>query len=403
MDLSFFDAVTAWLEHHQMWLGPVIALVSCVESLVALGIVVPGVAMLFALGAIAGTGIMSVWALLAWAFVGAVIGDGLSYWIGYRYHAGLKKIWPFNKHPEWLSHGEKFFHKYGAFSVVIGRFVGAVRPFIPVVAGMMDMPPIKFYTINILSALVWAPVYLLPGYFAGAAMAMDEQLPMQLWILLGCLCALALLLPLIWLWLQRQLGLRLNFYAAILGASFLSFIAIESSGLLQPINHLVNQWLEVLRLPWMLETMSWLTWLGSLPVSFVLVALCLLTQYLRRQPMRIKLLLWMIPLMEITLWITKWSVNSVRPGIIEGLDPFSFPSGHTMQATFFILFLAGQCSERLNGKIQWGVYSIGLLLIMLVALSRLILNVHWLGDVLAGFCLGLFWLSMTTFFQKRLS
>ena len=162
MDLSFFDAVMAWLEHHQLWLGPVIAIVSCVESLVAVGIVVPGVAMLFALGAIAGTGIMSVWTVLAWAFVGAVIGDGVSYWLGHRYHAGLKKMWPFNQHPEWLGHGEQFFYKYGAFSVVIGRFVGAVRPFIPVVAGMMDMPPAKFYTINVLSALAWAPVYLLP-------------------------------------------------------------------------------------------------------------------------------------------------------------------------------------------------------------------------------------------------
>ena len=402
MDLSFFDAVTAWLEHHQMWLGPVIALVSCVESLVAVGIVIPGVAMLFALGAIAGTGILPVWAVLAWAFVGAVIGDGLSYWLGYRYHAGLKKMWPFNKHPEWLSLGEKFFYQYGAFSVVIGRFVGAVRPFIPVVAGMMDMPPVRFYTINILSALVWAPVYLLPGYFAGAAMAMDEQLPTRLWVLLGGLCAMALLLPLVWFWGQRKLRIRLSFFAAILGVMFLVLTALELSGLLQPMNHQTSQWLDVLRLPWMIELMSWLTWLGSLPVTLILVALCLLIQYVRRQPMRIRLLLWIIPLMEICLWITKWSVNSARPGLIEGVDPFSYPSGHTTQATFFILFLAGQCAGKLGSKVQWGIYSTGLLLVMLVALSRLILNVHWFGDVLAGFCLGLFWLSMTSFFEKRL-
>lgn len=402
MDLSFFDAITAWLEHHHLWLGPFIALVSCVESLVAVGIVIPGVAMLFGLGAIAGTGIMPVWVMLAWAFTGAVIGDGLSYWLGYRYHAGLKKLWPFNRHPEWLSHGEKFFYKYGAFSVVIGRFVGAVRPFIPVVAGMMDMPPIKFYTINILSALAWAPVYLLPGYFAGAAMTMDEQLPKQLWILLGGLCAAALLLPGIWLWLQRRFRVNLILPAAIVGTGFLVLTVLELSGQSYSFNQQVTWWFDALRLPWLVDVMRWITWLGSLPVTLLLIGVCLLVQRFRQQSVRIGLLLWIIPLMEASLWIAKWAVNSTRPELISGLDPFSYPSGHTTQATFFLLFLAGQCSAKLNLKWQWGIYSTSLLLVLLVALSRLILNVHRLGDVSAGFCLGLFWLLIVLIFKKRL-
>lgn len=400
MDLSFFDAVTVWLEQHQMWLGPVIAIVACVESLVAVGIVVPGVAMLFALGAIAGTGVLSIWPVLAWAFIGAVIGDGVSYWLGYRYHAGLKKIWPFNRHSEWLSHGEKFFYKYGAFSVVIGRFVGAVRPFIPVVAGMMDMPPVKFYTINILSALVWAPVYLLPGFFAGAAMTMDEQLPEQLWILLAGLCVAAILLP--GIWLQRQFRVNLTVSAIVAAAGFLALTIFELSKQLQSVNQQATLWLEALRLPWLVDVMSWLTWLGSLPVTLLLIAVCILTQHLRQQSVRISLLLCIIPLMEATLWISKWTINSTRPELVSGLDPYSYPSGHTTQATFFLLFLAGQCSGKLNRQWQWGIYSISLLLIFLVALSRLILNVHWLGDVSAGFCLGMFWLLMVYVVQERL-
>ena len=402
MDLSFFDGVIDWLAHHQMWLGPVIALVSCVESLVVMGIVVPGVAMLFALGAIAGTGIMPVWAVLAWAFAGAVIGDGVSYWLGYRYHAKLKKWWPFNRHPQWLRHGEHFFDKYGTFSVVIGRFVGAVRPFIPVVAGMMDMPPAKFYTINVLSALVWAPAYLLPGYFAGAAMTMDEQLPGQFWILLGGLAAVALLLPGLYFGLKKLIRFNPVYFAVLSGAGFLILTGLESASLLQPLNHLAGQWLEVLRMPWLVEVMAWLTWLGALPVTLFLIVLCFLIQYFRRQPVNIGLLLCLIPLMEASLWITKWAVNSARPELAGNLDPYSFPSGHTTQATFFLLFLAMQGSEKLGKKLRWGICSITLFLIMLVALSRLILNVHWLGDVLAGFCLGLFWLIMVSVCGKRL-
>ncbi|MCW8886748.1 MAG: hypothetical protein OQK12_16095, partial [Motiliproteus sp.] len=53
------------------------------------------------------------------------------------------------------------------YSVVIGRFVGPVRPVVPFVAGMLSMKPALFVSINLISALAWAPVYILPGYLLG--------------------------------------------------------------------------------------------------------------------------------------------------------------------------------------------------------------------------------------------
>ena len=205
MDFANIEQITGWLELHSVWLGPAIALVALVESLAAVGIVVPGVAILFAFGAMAGTGVLDIYSTLLWAFAGAVVGDGISFWLGYHYHEKLKKWWPFNRHPEWLEHGEQFFYKYGVFSVVIGRFVGVVRPFIPVVAGMMDMPPIRFFVVNVLSAMVWAPVYLLPGYLTGAALAMKDQFPDQLWLLATVIGSISLLLPGILLSISRYL------------------------------------------------------------------------------------------------------------------------------------------------------------------------------------------------------
>ena len=43
----------------------------------------------------------------------------------------------------------------------------ALRAIVPLVAGLMRMPPKRFYVANVLSAFVWAPAYLAPGIVLG--------------------------------------------------------------------------------------------------------------------------------------------------------------------------------------------------------------------------------------------
>jgi undecaprenyl-diphosphatase len=71
-----------------------------------------------------------------------------------------------------LRNGEAFFYRHGGKSVLFGRFVGPVRPVIPVVAGMLGMGPAHFAVLNVLSAIGWALVYILPGVFFGTSLAM---------------------------------------------------------------------------------------------------------------------------------------------------------------------------------------------------------------------------------------
>ncbi|MFK0569673.1 DedA family protein [Endozoicomonas sp.] len=202
MDSAYFETIHLWLQHNVVWLGPVIAIVACLESLVVVGIVLPGIAMLFALAAIAGAAGSAVYPILLWAFLGAIIGDGVSFLLGYFCHDRVRGWWPFNRHPQWLERGEAFFQRYGILSVVIGRFVGPVRPVIPAIAGMMGMRPGYFFSVNFISALAWAPVYLLPGYLAGAALQWRDQISDQL---LAALMVLGLgLLGLLVIWFRKR-------------------------------------------------------------------------------------------------------------------------------------------------------------------------------------------------------
>src|SRR3990167_3833941 len=157
------------LNSHPEWAGLITFLISASESVAIIGTVVPGSITMTAIGALAGAGIIPLWWTIFWAILGAIVGDGISYWIGWHFKERLSQVWPFRKHPKLLQSGEKFFYKYGGASVFIGRFVGPVRALVPLVAGMLRMQPMKFFIANILSAIGWAPAYMFPGIVLGAA------------------------------------------------------------------------------------------------------------------------------------------------------------------------------------------------------------------------------------------
>lgn len=166
-----------WLHAHEDWLGISIAVIAFVESFAIVGIIVPGVVMLTIAAFIAGTGVLSLPAAMAWAFVGAVLGDGTSFLLGRYCHRYIYNIWPFTRHRRWIDQGEEFFRRYGVVSVAAGRFFGPVRPIIPLVAGALEMSPLSFYTVNVVSALGWAPLYILPGFLAGASVDYPHRIP----------------------------------------------------------------------------------------------------------------------------------------------------------------------------------------------------------------------------------
>lgn len=164
---AYFTALLDWITQHPHHAGWVIFLVAMAESLAIIGVLVPGVVILVGAGTLIGTGVLNFWTSCAWAVAGAIIGDGLSYLLG-RHFEYLTERWRwFRLHPDHLQKGVEFFEKYGDLSVAMGRFFGPIRAVVPLVAGLMHMPPGRFYLANVLSALAWAPAYLAPGILLG--------------------------------------------------------------------------------------------------------------------------------------------------------------------------------------------------------------------------------------------
>ena len=66
--------------------------------------------------------------------------------------------------------------RYGPVAIFFGRFFGPVRAFVPLVAGVLQMSQARFQISNAVSAVLWVPIMLAPGYFAAKGLARLEAL-----------------------------------------------------------------------------------------------------------------------------------------------------------------------------------------------------------------------------------
>jgi membrane protein DedA with SNARE-associated domain len=157
------------IKAHSDWAAVVMFVTAFGESFPVLGLLFPGTSVLIAAGALLAAGTLPTWPILIGAVLGAVLGDAVSYWLGGRFGHTIARMWPFTRHPDLLPSGMRFFQRHGGKSVFVGRFFGPVRAVIPLAAGIMQMPPRRFWLANIASAVVWAPMLLFAGDMIGKA------------------------------------------------------------------------------------------------------------------------------------------------------------------------------------------------------------------------------------------
>ncbi|QEY51730.1 VTT domain-containing protein [Legionella longbeachae] len=205
--IDYVQPLTDWLQQNPHWSLFITFLISLTESLAIIGSIVPGSVTMTAIGILAGSGVMRVDLTLLAAILGAVAGDSLSYALGYYYSEQLIDIWPFKKYPKWLQYGKDFFKAHGGKSVLIGRFVGPLRSIIPVIAGILHMKQWHFFVANVLSAIGWSLLYVMPGVILGAAShELSAENATHLFVLILIVLAGIWLISLIFKWLIKQLN-----------------------------------------------------------------------------------------------------------------------------------------------------------------------------------------------------
>ncbi len=168
---AFLEQLIALVSDHAGYAYLAVFLAALLEAVPIFGSLIPGSTVLLALSALIPSGRLDLVPVLAAAAAGAVLGDGVAFWIGHRSQRRILGAWPMSRAPVLVARSEAFFLRYGTLAVLFGRFVPPVRALVPITAGAVGMAPARFYPINVLAVLVWAPAHVLPGMIAADAAA----------------------------------------------------------------------------------------------------------------------------------------------------------------------------------------------------------------------------------------
>lgn len=422
------DIVFAWINANPAWAGFIVFLVAFFESLALVGLVLPGAVMMFGIGALVGGGVMPLWPTLIWAAAGAIAGDGISFWLGRTLHMRIKTLWPLNKHPELIASATHFFHRHGGKSILLGRFIGPIRPVIPAVAGMLEMPPRRFLMFNVISGILWAPVYVFPGIIFAASLGLASEVASRLAVMLGTVVGLLLLA----LWLLRILFNRVHCYAypliqrtlawanlhprmgripaslldpnqpeargltllalALLVASTLFALvahASGTSGLLFNLDIYLYQAAMSLRTPLMDE---------------LFVAVAQLADWQVLLPLSLAVLAWLWRCCNhhaAKHWLAAVSLGallSLNLVWLEGPENILLPaplhSGQLMTALAVYGFLATIIAREFSESRRWPIYALVTVLLIIIALGRLYLGASRLSGVMGAMTLGAAWIAL---------
>jgi undecaprenyl-diphosphatase len=430
-----------WLHLHPNWAGFVTFCITLFESLAIIGLIIPGSVTLSAIGGLVGGGVVPAVDIFTWAIAGAILGDGLSYWLGYRYHTQIRTMWPISRFPKLVTQGEDFFAKHGGKGIFLGRFIGPIRPIMPLVAGMLRVPPRKFFLVDVISGIFWAPVYMIPGIIVGAAAAKfaPGRAMHYLMILLLIIFVLWLVLwlskifihsitfhwmrlcTLIWQQLKAKNTLLYRMLyehdapnqarplsIAIFSAAFfilclllLGAILVKAHWIIT-LNHSDLSFFQSLHSSlWQGLALSCSMFLGK--YSVILSTAVLISAYLAIvRDWHALWYLWLTLILSVVcIVIGKHAIHSIRPDVVIAPPAtYSLPSGHTLMSLTFFSYLAFLIAHRQSSWLKKVFYWLASLIVLVVALSRLYLNVHWLSDIVVSLLLGASILGVVVLFYR---
>jgi membrane protein DedA with SNARE-associated domain/membrane-associated phospholipid phosphatase len=401
------------------------------------GLVLPGETVVILGGAVAGQGETSIVLTIGVVWLGALMGDSVSFVLGRRLGRGflLRHGPKVRITRERFARVEEYFSRHGGMTIVIGRFIGLVRALAPFVAGSSGMRYTYYLPFGVLGTGLWAVVFALVGYFASQSLDAAARTAGQGTLLFGIAVAVivaivvavrflrqpenrrrlvagmerrAALRPLLaagrrvapparFLWARLTpggLGLEFTTLLAILAVSLYVVIAytvvISGDPGPTPGDRTAFDVAGHLRTAWVTDAAKIVTALGSPVVNLSLAALAALLLAARRRWAEAGVLIAAVVIIYIGVAELKDATARPRPSnSLTGAEGSAFPSGHAAHAVIFP-WLALTLTVRLRPGMAGGtaLLVLGIALAALVGLSRVYLRVHYLSDVNAGWALG---------------
>lgn len=417
------------------WTYVLVGLMAFAETGAFLGFVAPGEFTVLLGGVIAGQGKIDVIPLIAIVWASAVAGDVTSYVLGGRLGRGfLERHGPKVKiTEERLAKVEDFFHRRGGLTIVVGRFLGLVRPIAPFLAGSSRMPFRRFIAYDIVAAGIWGTTFVVLGFVFWQSFDKVVDIAKKGAFALGLVVVLIAAIvtavrhlrvaenrkrarewiedkpvlgpawrhgvvpagrvlggPARFVWNRLtpgELGLELTTLLAVagVGAFAVAGYAVALQGVDRtPGDRRAFDVVGHLHSDTVVDIAKALSWVGSPPVAWTIVLAAAGWLAFRRRWLESGALAIGLGLTVLAVHLVKDAVDRPRPSRpLVDTDGSSFPSGHAAYAVGLVA-VAVALTRAVPALARFGIVIVAVVLATIVGLTRIYLRAHHLSDVLAG-------------------
>lgn len=436
-----------FIQHLSGWIYWIAFLAALVETILVVGLFLPGSTLLLLLGALSasGGGPSFLW-LLIFAVAGATLGDNVNFVLGRRYGQRWTEngIWLLRR--EHFEKARAFFSKHGGKSVFFARFIPSLKEVAPFVAGTVGMSRGWFFIWNLLGALGWGLQWVGAGYVFARSLTLAQQ-----WMSRAGLAVALLTISILFVWFLRRWMLRHGpaWWAAVIsvshalvqavrenpevqarvqahprvfgtlaarldrrrfsgmpltlfGVAFL-YLLLLFGGLVEDLimsdpivalDHSVAEVMVALRTPAWVTASTWVSSIGVWPVVVTILLVTCVWLWLSRRRFYLLPLLISVSGSTLFAFAGKLALHRARPidaAVHEA--SYAFPSGHALISVSLFGFLAYIWIREISSwPMRVNIFFAWMLLALSIGLSRIVLGVHFLSDVLGGYLLGGLWL-----------
>ena len=433
------------------WTYLLVGAMAFLETGAFIGFIAPGETAVIVGGLVAGQHEISLSVLIAITWACAVGGDLMSFTLGRR----LGREWLL-RHGERLRitderlHGvERFYQRFGGPAILIGRFIGFVRPLSPFIAGTAGMPVRRFLPYDVLGAGLWTAAFATLGYvfwrsfnelttyvsrglFAFGTIVvvvglvawlvrlrrdaeyrervrawLDERadqpgwrhvvrLAGPLWRLVGRPTASGADRAARFGWARLtpgQLGLELTTMLALVavGAFVFFFVGqIVSESTVPAIDRAVQDLAERLTTAPLVDVAKVLTNLGSLAFVAPVAGATAAWAAMRRRWIDVATLVVGVVLSIVLVHTAKAAYDRPRPpGGLVHVTLAAYPSGHTAYSVALVACAVILVRAGTRWAARFAAVTVAVSIVLVVATTRLYLRVHYFTDVVGGIALGM--------------
>jgi membrane protein DedA with SNARE-associated domain len=391
------------------WAYWFILFISLCETVPLVGAFVPGQILLLLAGAMVKRGVLDFWDLVAFATVGAILGDLANYGVGKKYGEAIlvkygKRV--FLK-PERLEKIKAVLLQYTGRTLTLGRFSSVTRWAAPFLAGSMGISFLKFMIYNVVGGFGWSLALIALGWFFGEGVEIASR-HLGRYLLIAFLLSALIVLMVKWKSKGKPVFHPDHRYVLIMNILSLALLAriIEDM--------LTGQWV----IAWDLEIRGRVVEFWNPAVDTFMKGVYSASNPWISGIAGLAVVVWFLAARK---WYLAWFLATGMGGAMAlaygmgmlihrtgpeqgqlALPRFAFPDLHATGATLFFCLTIFLFKAHIRNRALRSLYvAANILLMLLAAGSGIWLNVHWASDVVGGMMLGLFWLTLLILIYKN--